>query len=94
MAGKRSLFIGRWQPFHAGHKSLIDKVLAEGQGCAYRSANNAHSRHCRDRGRPGSWVCYSGDPHFLAFASKPVGSKTRNQLRFSKVLHPRTYGEA
>ena len=28
---KRSLFIGRWQPFHAGHKALIDSVLAEGK---------------------------------------------------------------
>jgi cytidyltransferase-like protein len=27
----RSLFIGRFQPFHAGHKALIDSVLAEGK---------------------------------------------------------------
>lgn len=27
----RSLFIGRWQPFHDGHKALIDKVLDEGK---------------------------------------------------------------
>ena len=26
-----SLFIGRWQPFHVGHKKLIDSVLAEGK---------------------------------------------------------------
>jgi len=26
-----SLFIGRWQPFHDGHRSLIDKVLSEGK---------------------------------------------------------------
>jgi cytidyltransferase-like protein len=26
-----SLFIGRWQPFHKGHKALIDKVLEEGK---------------------------------------------------------------
>src|SRR3989344_3626857 len=26
----RSLFIGRWQPFHDGHKKLIDVVLKEG----------------------------------------------------------------
>lgn len=26
----RSLFIGRWQPFHTGHKDLIDTVLNEG----------------------------------------------------------------
>ena len=26
-----SLFIGRWQPFHKGHKALIDKVLSEGK---------------------------------------------------------------
>lgn len=27
----RSLFIGRWQPFHEGHKALIDTVLNEGK---------------------------------------------------------------
>ena len=27
---KTSLFIGRYQPFHDGHKALIDKVLKEG----------------------------------------------------------------
>ena len=26
-----ALFIGRWQPFHNGHKFLIDKALAEGE---------------------------------------------------------------
>lgn len=26
-----SLFIGRWQPFHDGHKALIDSVLDEGK---------------------------------------------------------------
>ena len=26
----KSLFIGRWQPFHTGHKELIDVVLKEG----------------------------------------------------------------
>jgi adenylylsulfate kinase len=26
-----SLFIGRWQPFHEGHKKLIQKVLEEGK---------------------------------------------------------------
>lgn len=25
------LFIGRWQPFHKGHRTLIDKVLGEGE---------------------------------------------------------------
>lgn len=28
---KPALFIGRWQPFHDGHKALIEKVLKEGQ---------------------------------------------------------------
>ena len=28
----KSLFIGRWQPFHSGHKALIDVVLKEGNG--------------------------------------------------------------
>ncbi len=27
---RKSLFIGRWQPFHDGHKALIDSVLNEG----------------------------------------------------------------
>ena len=27
----KSLFIGRWQPFHDGHKELIDVVLKEGK---------------------------------------------------------------
>lgn len=26
-----SLFIGRWQPFHQGHKKLIETVLKEGK---------------------------------------------------------------
>jgi adenylylsulfate kinase len=26
-----SLFIGRWQPFHNGHKTLIETVLREGK---------------------------------------------------------------
>ncbi len=25
----KSLFIGRWQPFHDGHRALIDHVLNE-----------------------------------------------------------------
>ena len=28
---KYSLFIGRFQPFHEGHKTLIEKVLKEGK---------------------------------------------------------------
>ena len=28
--GRYALFIGRWQPLHEGHKSLFDRVLAEG----------------------------------------------------------------
>lgn len=28
---KRSLFIGRWQPLHDGHKKLIQTVLDEGK---------------------------------------------------------------
>jgi len=30
MESNYSLFIGRWQPFHNGHKKLIDRVLQEG----------------------------------------------------------------
>ena len=28
---KRALFIGRWQPFHNGHKWLINQKLSEGK---------------------------------------------------------------
>lgn len=28
---KYSLFIGRYQPFHAGHKALMEEVLKEGK---------------------------------------------------------------
>lgn len=28
---KYVLFIGRWQPFHDGHKYLIDKLLSKGK---------------------------------------------------------------
>lgn len=28
---KRAMFIGRWQPFHNGHKWLIEKKLSEGK---------------------------------------------------------------
>ena len=27
---KRAMFVGRWQPFHNGHKWLIDQKLGEG----------------------------------------------------------------
>ena len=30
MTDKRAMFIGRWQPFHDGHKWLIDNKLSEG----------------------------------------------------------------
>lgn len=30
MSKSKSLFIGRWQPFHTGHKALINVVLKEG----------------------------------------------------------------
>lgn len=28
---KSSLFVGRWQPFHQGHKALIEAVLKTGK---------------------------------------------------------------
>lgn len=31
---KYALFIGRWQPFHLGHKYLIDRALEEGKNVA------------------------------------------------------------
>ena len=31
---KYSLFIGRWQPFHKGHKFIIDHALKQGKNVA------------------------------------------------------------
>lgn len=31
MSKRRAMFIGRWQPFHNGHKWLISQKLAEGE---------------------------------------------------------------
>lgn len=30
-SGKYAMFIGRWQPWHAGHRWLIDQALNEGK---------------------------------------------------------------
>lgn len=30
-SGKYAMFIGRWQPWHAGHRWLIDQALDEGK---------------------------------------------------------------
>lgn len=30
-SGKYAMFIGRWQPWHAGHRWLIDQALEEGK---------------------------------------------------------------
>lgn len=30
-SGKWAMFIGRWQPWHAGHRWLIDQALEEGK---------------------------------------------------------------
>ena len=30
---KRAMFVGRWQPFHNGHRWLIDQKLAKGVPC-------------------------------------------------------------
>lgn len=44
-----ALFIGRWQPFHDGHKRLIETVLEEGQDVivavrdTIKSAQNPYS---------------------------------------------------
>lgn len=49
----KSLFIGRWQPFHDGHKALIDTVLREGGGVVIAvrdtpiSENNPYSTEKR-----------------------------------------------
>ena len=31
MSTRRAMFIGRWQPFHDGHKWLINQKLSEGE---------------------------------------------------------------
>lgn len=33
-SGKWAMFIGRWQPWHAGHRWLIDQALNEGKPVA------------------------------------------------------------
>jgi cytidyltransferase-like protein len=40
-----SLFVGRWQPFHAGHKKLIETVLKKGKGVtiAIRDTEISHT---------------------------------------------------
>jgi cytidyltransferase-like protein len=42
---KSSLFVGRWQPFHAGHKKLIETVLKKGKPVtiAIRDTEISHS---------------------------------------------------
>ena len=44
---KHSLFIGRWQPFHDGHKNLIDVVRKEGKKVviAVRDSEPFHLGH-------------------------------------------------
>ena len=52
---KYSLFIGRWQPFHKGHKTLIEKVLKEGKNVCIairdtrKSKNNPYDAYDRRR---------------------------------------------
>jgi len=36
---RRALFIGRWQPFHKGHRWLIDQKLQEGIPCTVAIRN-------------------------------------------------------
>ncbi len=49
---KRALFIGRWQPFHAGHETIIREALAKGPvAIGVRQTNidmdNPYSMKCR-----------------------------------------------
>ena len=48
-----SLFIGRWQPFHHGHKALIDSVLKEGKNvliaCRNTGVNESNPYSYRKR---------------------------------------------
>jgi len=54
MNKKYCLFIGRWQPFHQGHKVLVETVLKEGKNVwigirnTTRDENNPYS--IRERG--------------------------------------------
>ncbi|MDD5079446.1 MAG: adenylyl-sulfate kinase [Candidatus Omnitrophica bacterium] len=41
---KYALFIGRWQPFHNGHKYLIDEALAKGENVCVAIRNTEISR--------------------------------------------------
>lgn len=40
-----SLFIGRWQPFHEGHKRLIQSVLDEGKNVCVAIRDTVVSEH-------------------------------------------------
>lgn len=52
---KYSLFIGRWQPFHDGHKALIQKIIDEGKNICIAirdteiSENNPYSASEREK---------------------------------------------
>lgn len=41
---KYALFIGRWQPFHNGHKHLIDSALLRGDDVCIAIRNTEISR--------------------------------------------------
>jgi len=42
---KYALFIGRWQPFHNGHKYLIDEALAKGENVCVAIRDTEISEH-------------------------------------------------
>ena len=42
---KFALFIGRWQPFHNGHKFLIDSAIAKGENVCIALRNTEISEH-------------------------------------------------
>ncbi|MCK9431371.1 MAG: adenylyl-sulfate kinase [Candidatus Omnitrophica bacterium] len=42
---KYALFIGRWQPFHKGHKYLIDEALAKGENVCVAIRDTEISEH-------------------------------------------------
>ncbi len=38
-----SLFVGRWQPFHDGHKKLIETVLKKGKPVVIKASGKITS---------------------------------------------------
>ncbi len=71
MKKEYSLFIGRYQPFHEGHKKLIEVVLNEGKNVCIA---------LRDTERD------PGNPHSLRARKKMISSVLQDWIKKGKVI--------